>query len=260
MKELYGDLARMRASAPPLAHGVMSPGPSVPPAALSGAYGSFSQDALRFAAPPSVPGVMVDAGPDPRDASRRMRRNALLAVGVVALGVSLGVASFALLGEEPATTQPAVTSPAPAADVTPVVAAPAPAPRPTTPAPLRVAPPALSATVTIRTSNNVPAAVRRRQGAEWIPVGYTPTQVVRPAAGEDVYRVESPGLDPVELHVTSQTPSDLAVVLERHGHRHRDRDRDRDQNSAQPTSAPPAPTPTPTPAPHRNDGLHDPFG
>jgi serine/threonine protein kinase len=247
--------AVMRASAPPP--------PSSPPAALSGAYGSFSQDALRFAAPPSVPGVMVDAGHD-REASRRMRRNALLAVGVVALGVSLGVASFALLGEEPATAQPAVTAPAPLVDATPAVAAPppTPTPHPPTPAPLRVAPPAVSATVTIRTTTSVVAAVRRRQGAEWIPVGFTPTQVVRPAAGEDVYRVESPGLEPVELHVTSQTPSDLAVVLERHGHRHRDRDRDRDQNSAQPTSpAPaPAPAPAPTPAPHRNDGLHDPFG
>jgi hypothetical protein len=204
---------------------------------------------------------MVDAGHD-REASRRMRRNALLAVGVVALGVSLGVASFALLGEEPATAQPAVTAPAPLVDATPAVAVPppTPTPHPPTPAPLRVAPPAVSATVTIRTTTSVVAAVRRRQGAEWIPVGFTPTQVVRPAAGEDVYRVESPGLEPVELHVTSQTPSDLAVVLERHGHRHRDRDRDRDQNSAQPTSPAPAPAPAPTPAPHRNDGLHDPFG
>lgn len=225
------------------------------PAGASGAYAGFGAEPIRFVGQASVPGVMVDAAAlDPGDASRRLRRNLLLGVGVVCLGVTLGIASFALLGDE-APPRPALSSPAVVDAGEPPRPAPVAPPRPApvaAPTPRPAPPPApVAASVTIRVSNGAAVMVRRRQGTGWTQVGFTPTQVVRPAAGEDVYRVEGPGLEPIELHVNAQTPADLSVVLQRvsRGHRHRTRE---------PAATTSAPTTTAPPS-GGNLGLHNPF-
>lgn len=223
------------------------------PAGASGAYAGFGAEPIRFVGQASVPGVMVDAAAlDPGDASRRLRRNLLLAVGVVCLGVTLGIASFALLGEDAAPRAVLLT---PAAVDAGEPARPAPPPPIVAPPPVAApAPPAVAASVTIRASDGAAVMVRRREGRGWTQVGFTPTQVVRPGAGEDVYRVEGPGFEPIELHVNAQTPADLSVVLQRvaRGHRHRTRE-------PSPTTAAPPTTATPRQPAGGNLGLHNPF-
>jgi hypothetical protein len=108
-------------------------------------------------------------------------------------------------------------------------------------------------TVTLRTADGAPATVSRWQGAAWQPVGVTPLPVPRPNGGQERYRVEASGAEPVDVIVDASSPTERAVTLQRSGRGHHRRDRRVDDRAA------PAPGTSPAPRPGGNDGLRDPW-